>query len=75
MTEEQEQPAKAVRDIYSQDVLIDLLLGAKYINELKTPDEVAIHNDRMRLIQQFIGTDGEKYLKFLNETARLILSL
>ena len=75
MTEETEQPKKTVRDIYSQDVLIDLLLGAKFVNELKTPDEVAIHNDRMRLIQKFIGTDGEKYLRFLNETARTILSL
>ena len=70
-----EQPEKTVRDIYSQDVLVDLLLKAKFVNVLNTSEEVAIHNDRMLLIQQFIDGDSEKFQKFLNETARLILSL
>ena len=70
-----EQPAKTVKDIYTQDVLVDLLLKAKFVNVLNTSEEVAIHNDRMLLIQQFIDGDSEKFQKFLNETARLILSL
>ena len=70
-----EQPEKTVRDIYSQDVLVDLLLKAKFVNVLNTSEEVAIHNDRMLLIQQFIDGDSEKFQKFLNETARIILSL
>lgn len=70
-----EQPKKTVRDIYSQETIADLLVGSGFVNELKSPDEVAVHNDRMRLIQKFIGGDGEKYLKFLNEVARLIVSL
>lgn len=70
-----EQPKKTVREIYSQEAMVDLLISAKFVNELKTADEVAIHNDRMRLIQEFIGGDGDKYQKFLNEMASLIVSL
>jgi len=75
MVEEKEQPKKTVREIYSQEALFDLLLKAKFVNELTTADEVAIHNDRMRLIQQYIGNDGEKYTRFLNEISRIILTL
>ena len=73
--EKPEQTKKNVRDLYSQETLVDLLVGAKFVNELTTSDEVAIHNDRMRLIQQFIAGDGEKYRRFLDEMARTILSL
>ena len=66
---------KTVKDIYTQDVLVDLLLSAKFVNELTTPEEIAIHNDRMRLIQQFIGKEpdsGDKYLRFLKTMATTI---
>lgn len=75
MEEENEQPKKTAREIYSQEVLVDLLLKAKFVNVLNTDVEVAIHNDRMELIQEFISGDGEKYLRFINELARIILSL
>lgn len=75
MEQQPEQPKKTAREIYSQEVLVDLLLKAKFVNVLNTDVEVAIHNDRMELIQEFISGDGEKYLRFINELARMILSL
>jgi len=72
---ENEQPQKKMRDIYSRDVLVDLLLRARFVDVLKTEKHVATHNFLMEIIQEAIGKDGEKYIKFLSGIAMQILSL
>lgn len=70
----EEQPKKTAKDIFSHESLELLLMEAKFGHELKTPDEVAVHNDRMRIIRGVIG-DDEKMHKFVREVVSVIFSV
>jgi hypothetical protein len=63
-----------IRTMFTPDVLALLLIGASFGNELKTPEQVTLHNDRMKLIRGIIGNDS-KMPEFIKKVAQITFTL
>lgn len=75
MSEKQQQKQNnPVRSIFTPGMLALLLSGANFGDELKTPEQIALHNDRMKIIRGIIG-DETRMPEFVSRVANLAFNV
>jgi hypothetical protein len=71
---QQKKQDNPVKGIFTPNMLALLLTGANFADELKTPEQIALHNDRMKIIRGIIGDDS-RMPEFISKVAELVFKV